>query len=146
MMQTCFFFFLGKLPYMSSVSNLEVIHLWGNKHISGNIPESISNVSKLRKLTLNENSFFGHIPNTLGNLRFLEHLDLGSNHLTTETSTHEWSFLYSLANCRYLSALQLPSLPLKGFLPTSISNLSKSLEYLILSDCKIIGSIPMENW
>ena len=130
-MQTCFFSFLGKLPYMSSVSNLEKLLLWGN-NLSGKIPDSISNVSKLRILELGNNSFFGLIPNTLGNLRFLERLWLDSNHLTTKTSTDEWSFLYSLANCKYLRHLELSSNPLKGILPTSISNLSTSLHNLFL--------------
>ncbi|XWS08124.1 hypothetical protein CRYUN_Cryun41cG0052700 [Craigia yunnanensis] len=133
----------GKLPYMSSVLNLEELHLWGN-NLNGKIPDSISNVSKLRILGLQNNSFFGLIPNTLGNLRFLERLLLAGNHLTTKTSTHEWSFLYSLANCRYLRDLDLSFNPLNGILPTSISNLSASLQSLLISGCNIRGAIPME--
>ncbi|XP_022748484.1 LRR receptor-like serine/threonine-protein kinase EFR [Durio zibethinus] len=128
---------------MSSASNLEVLYLWGN-NLSGNIPGSISNVSKLRILELEQNSFFGLIPDALGNLRFLETLHLWSNHLTTKTSTHEWSFLNSLANCRHLRILELSLNPLNGILPTSISNLSTSLQQLWVNHCKIRGSIPME--
>ncbi|XP_022748068.1 probable LRR receptor-like serine/threonine-protein kinase At3g47570 [Durio zibethinus] len=128
---------------MSSASNLEELYLWRN-NLSGNIPESISNVSKLRILELQENSFSGLIPNTFGNLRFLEKLRLDFNHLNTEASTHEWNFLYSLANCNYLRYLELSSNALDGILPTSISNLSTSLQYLLIRDCKIRGSIPME--
>ncbi|XP_022748057.1 receptor kinase-like protein Xa21 [Durio zibethinus] len=128
---------------MSFASNLEKLHLWSN-NLSGKIPDSISNVSKLTILELQGNSFFGLIPNTLGNLRFLEKLRLNSNHLTTKTSTHEWSFLYSLANCRHLRILDLSINPLNGLLPTAISNLSTSLQNLRVVDCKIKGSIPME--
>ncbi|XP_022748067.1 receptor kinase-like protein Xa21 [Durio zibethinus] len=128
---------------MSSASNLEGLYLWSN-NLSGNIPDSISNVSKLRILDLAKNSFFGLIPDTLCNLRFLEMLNLAWNHLTTKTSTHEWSFLYSFENCRHLTFVDLSLKPLNGILPTSISNLSTSLQKLWLVDCKIRGSIPME--
>ncbi|XVF23448.1 hypothetical protein REPUB_Repub13aG0039600 [Reevesia pubescens] len=128
---------------MSSASNLEILRLWKN-NLSGNIPDSISNTSKLRKLSLQENSFSGLIPNKLGDLRFLEELRLWSNNLTIETSNGEWSFFSSLVNCKYLRRLELSFNPLNNILPTSISNLSTSLQYLVLQGCKIRGSMPME--
>ncbi|EOY27942.1 Leucine-rich repeat protein kinase family protein [Theobroma cacao] len=133
----------GEIPSMISISNLEELRLWGN-NLSGNIPNFISSASKLRILALEENSFFGLIPNTLGNLTFLERLSLASNNLITETSTHEWSFLSSLANCRNLRYLNLSFNPLNGILPSSISNLSTSLHFFYASDVKITGSIPRE--
>ncbi|XP_022770048.1 probable LRR receptor-like serine/threonine-protein kinase At3g47570 [Durio zibethinus] len=128
---------------MSLVSNLETLVVWGN-YLNGNIPDSISNASKLRILSLNLNSFSGFIPDALGNLSFLEELRLWSNHLTTKPPNHEWSFLSSLANCKNLTLLELSSNPLNGILPASISNLSASLEEFEVHDCKIKGSIPME--
>ncbi|XP_017978407.1 PREDICTED: probable LRR receptor-like serine/threonine-protein kinase At3g47570 isoform X4 [Theobroma cacao] len=133
----------GEIPSMISITNLELLRLWGN-NLSGNIPNFISNASKLTTLSLQENSFSGLIPNTLGNLRFLERLSLASNNLITETSTHEWSFLSSLANCRNLRYLNLSSNPLNGILPGSISNLSTSLQFFYASGVKITGNIPRE--
>ncbi|XVE51480.1 hypothetical protein DITRI_Ditri02bG0044500 [Diplodiscus trichospermus] len=133
----------GEIPSTISMTNLEELRLWGN-NLSGNIPNFISNVSKLRILSLQENSFSGLIPNSLGNLRFLERLDLSSNNLSTDASTHEWSFLSSLANCRNLRYLGVSFNPLKGVLPISISNLSTSLQYFFASGVKITGSIPRE--
>ncbi|WRX30695.1 hypothetical protein QQP08_023182, partial [Theobroma cacao] len=101
-------------------------------------------VGPLNKENLNQNSFSGLIPNTLGNFNFLEELRLWSNHLTTKTPNHEWSFLSSLANCKNLSVLQISSNLLNGILPTSISNLSTSLQDLRVMDCKIKGTILME--
>lgn len=134
---------IGEIPSTISITNLEVLRLWGN-HLSGNIPNFISNASKLRTLALEENSFSGLIPNTLGNLRFLERLSLASNNLSTETSTHEWSFLSSLANCRNLRYLNVSFNPLKGILPSSISNLSASLQFFFASSVKVTGGIPRE--
>ncbi|KAH1064558.1 hypothetical protein J1N35_029545 [Gossypium stocksii] len=134
----------GKLPDIRSDSNLEELHLWGN-NLSGNIPESISNVSKLRNIALMANSFSGHIPNSLGNLKFLEELRLWKNNLTIETNSNgEWSFFASLLNCKYLKVLDLSVNPLKGVLPTSISNLSETLQVFSCADCRIEGNIPME--
>ncbi|EOY27966.1 Leucine-rich repeat protein kinase family protein [Theobroma cacao] len=133
----------GEIPSMISITNLELLRLWGN-NLSGNIPNFISNASKLTTLSLQENSFSGLIPNTLGNLRFLERLSLASNNLITETSTHEWSFLSSLSNCRNLRYLNLSSNPLNGILPGSISNLSTSLQFFYASGVKITGNIPRE--
>ncbi|TYH19006.1 hypothetical protein ES288_A05G318500v1 [Gossypium darwinii] len=134
----------GKLPDIRSDSNLEELHLWGN-NLSGNIPESISNVSKLRNIALMANSFSGHIPNSLGNLKFLEELRLWKNNLTIETNSNgEWSFFASLLNCKYLKVLDLSVNPLKGVLPTSISNLSQTLQFFACGDCRIEGTIPME--
>ncbi|MBA0799739.1 hypothetical protein Gohar_010234, partial [Gossypium harknessii] len=132
-----------ELPYISSVPNLEKIFLWGN-HLSGNIPDSISNITKLKILELQRNSFSGLIPNALGNLQFLERLTLRSNHLTTKTSSNRWSFLDSLTKCRYLIHLDLSLNPLGGVLPPSISNLSISLLQFEATACKIRGNIPME--
>ncbi|EOY17015.1 Leucine-rich repeat protein kinase family protein [Theobroma cacao] len=128
---------------MSLDSNLEELFLWGN-YLSGNISDCISNASKLKILNLNQNSFIGLIPNTLGNLCFLEVLRLWSNHLTTKTPNHEWSFLSSLANCKNLRVLEISFNPLNGILPTSILNLSASLQRFVADDCKIKGFIPME--
>ncbi|XVF87311.1 hypothetical protein PTKIN_Ptkin18bG0109900 [Pterospermum kingtungense] len=133
----------GEIPSTISITNLEILGLWGN-NLSGSLPNFISGTSKLKFLLLDENSFSGLIPNTLGNLRFLEQLSLGSNNLSTETSTHEWSFLSSLANCSNLRYLNVSFNPLKGILPSSISNLPASLQYLYASGVKLSGGIPGE--
>ncbi|KAE8723485.1 hypothetical protein F3Y22_tig00012370pilonHSYRG00070 [Hibiscus syriacus] len=133
----------GNLPLMTNVPKLEKLVLWGNK-LSGNIPASISNASMLKRLELQKNFFFGLIPNTLGNLRHLEWLNIGFNNLTTESATHEWTFLSSLSNCRNLTKLLITENPLHGVLPAYIGNLSTSLQYFYAYNCKLKGNVPME--
>ncbi|PPS15771.1 hypothetical protein GOBAR_AA04801 [Gossypium barbadense] len=136
----------GKVPYTAYTALFQILrsfYLWGNT-LSGSIPDSISNASKLRILELELNLFSGLIPNALGNLKSLEILSLWSNNLTTKTSIHESSFFKSLENCRYLRFLLLSSNPLNCVLPTSLSNLSKSLEEFKVEACKIRGRVPVE--
>ncbi|KAL5789142.1 hypothetical protein ACOSQ2_004030 [Xanthoceras sorbifolium] len=89
------------------------------------------------------NSFSGFIPSTIGySFTSLQLVDLGSNNFTS--TTRDLSFLTSLTNCKNLRIASFDSNPLNGFLPTSIGNLSNSLERIYLSSCNIGGNIPQE--
>ncbi|KAL7241997.1 hypothetical protein ACSBR1_014555 [Camellia fascicularis] len=125
--------------------NLTSLHLGGNNLI-GIIPESISNASKLTSLDLGSNAFTGSIPKSLGNLRLLQFLRLARNNLTSgsSSSSPELSFLTSLANCKDLKVLWIDYNPLDGILPTTIGNLSTSLENIDADSCGIKGNIPSE--
>ncbi|TYH74370.1 hypothetical protein ES332_D05G394100v1 [Gossypium tomentosum] len=139
---TCYF--TGNLPPITNAPKLEFLLLWRNK-LSGNIPNSISNASMLKILSLSHNLFSGPIPKMLGSLKHLEVLEIFHNNLITgSASDHEWSFLSSLTNCRNLSTIDVSRNPLSGVLPTSIGNLSKSLQYFYASNCELQGIIPME--
>ncbi|XP_039011550.1 probable LRR receptor-like serine/threonine-protein kinase At3g47570 isoform X2 [Hibiscus syriacus] len=123
--------------------NLLELQLRGNE-LQGTIPSSISNASKLTLLDLADNSFTGHIPTTIGYLKNLQKLDLGHNQLSSESYTPGSSFIHSLTNNRQLRKIVLSGNPLDTVLPMSIGNLSTSLEYLELTDCRLKGSIPTE--
>ncbi|XVF23059.1 hypothetical protein REPUB_Repub13aG0005300 [Reevesia pubescens] len=133
----------GNLPPLTRARQLEELLLWGN-NLSGSIPNSISNASMLKILHLAGNSFSGLIPYTLGNLRHLEMLCIGNNHLTTEPTTHEWSFLSSFANCMNLIILDISQNPLNDILPRCIGNLSTSLLRFWANGCGLKGNIPLE--
>ncbi|THG05219.1 hypothetical protein TEA_013664 [Camellia sinensis var. sinensis] len=125
--------------------NLYAILLGGNK-LTGIIPESISNASQLINLGLGVNAFMGPIPKSLGNLQLLETLKLDENNLTSglSSSSPELSFLTSLVNCRHLQRLHISLNPLDGILPTTIGNLTASLETIYVDYCGIRGNIPSE--
>uniref|UniRef100_A0A5B7BAY1 non-specific serine/threonine protein kinase n=1 Tax=Davidia involucrata TaxID=16924 RepID=A0A5B7BAY1_DAVIN len=138
--------FSGSLP--SSIGlmmpNLEGLYL-GINNLNGLILDSISNASKLTILDLANNMFTGSIPNSLGNFRLLEDLNLQVNNFTCESSSSpELSFLASLTNCKYLRTLWISDNPLNAILPTSIGNLSTSLESIIANSCGIKGNVPIE--
>ncbi|XP_027111968.2 uncharacterized protein [Coffea arabica] len=133
----------GTLPSNTGYGliNLAMLVLFSNE-FDGVIPTSISNASKLTFLELAGNRFSGPIPNSLGNLRLLRYLDLHDNHLTTEPSSRELSFISYLTNCKYLKILDFYENPLHGFLPMSVGNLSTSMEGFYAYGCGIKGSIP----
>lgn len=137
----------GSLPsnFGIRLQNLEFLYLGGNK-LGGAILDSITNASKLVSVGISENNFGGSIPNGLGDLRFLEDLDLESNNFTYESddSSGELNFLWSLSNCRSLKQLIFSFNPTKGALPSSIGNLSSSLEGFYASFSEIEGEIPRE--
>ncbi|XP_071922518.1 uncharacterized protein [Coffea arabica] len=133
----------GNLPSIFGyrLPNLEYLDL-GINHLSGALPSSISNSSNLRRIELGDNKFTGPIPTSVGDLRFLELLELSGNLLVSDSSSPELSFITSLTKCKYLSILVLGDNPLNGIIPNSVSNLSTSLEQLNATNCKIKGSIP----
>ncbi|CAA2993455.1 probable LRR receptor-like serine threonine-kinase At3g47570 isoform X3 [Olea europaea subsp. europaea] len=129
-------------PRIFNISTLLVISVSINQ-LSGNLdPNSIANSSKVTTIILDDNNFNGPIPNFLGNLCFIEILDLSNNNFISEYP--ELSFITSLTNCRYLTLLDIGNNPLNGILPLSIGNLSTSLQYLDGHNCDLKGSIPYE--
>ncbi|XP_019154630.1 PREDICTED: receptor kinase-like protein Xa21 [Ipomoea nil] len=113
-------------------------------NLGGAIPSYISNCSKLEVLYLQSNSFSGPIPNSLGELEFLEVLKIFENRLTSESSSTGVNFMTSLANCRYLKTLEISKNPLNIVLPSSFGNLSNSLELFLAFGCNIKGKISNE--
>lgn len=119
--------------------NLEQIFLRSN-NLSGPLPHSISNSSKLTVIQISQNKLSGFLPtDSLGTLSFLDCLNLYSNNFKTRSIS---SLIDSLVNCRNLTHLDLSDNPLNGFVPISFGNLSTSIKRIHLSNCKIKGNIP----
>ncbi|MQL97353.1 hypothetical protein Taro_030046 [Colocasia esculenta] len=134
----------GTLPSDMGVSlpNLQFLSLSRNQ-FHGSIPSSLPNASALSVIQLSGNNFSGVIPSRLGTLDGLIHLRLSSNQLETKDDVHDLSFLItSLTNCTRLETLLLLDNNLEGVLPSTISNLSKSILTFGVGDNRISGSIP----
>jgi Leucine-rich repeat (LRR) protein len=81
------------------------LYLWENQ-LSGNIPNSIGNCSKIMIVDLSNNMLSGSVPVELGNLSLLEWIYLQSNQLDSGSTT-TMPFLVALINCSHLEVLDL---------------------------------------
>lgn len=92
-----------------NMKELEYLNIY-NTNLSGEIPKSIGGMKKLKKMCLGSNKLSGSIPESIGKLSQLKELLLSVNELT-------------------------------GSIPESIASLSE-LQYLTLANNKFNGTIP----
>ncbi|KAM0828011.1 hypothetical protein ACQ4PT_067825 [Festuca glaucescens] len=131
---------VGRIPadIGHTLPNITDLILGGNQ-LHGTIPASLGNATNLQNIDLRQNSLTGVVP-LLGSLRKLKIVDVGTNML----KSGDWTFLSALTNCTQLQKLCLDFNGLGGTIPSSIGDLSKNLEVLLLSEDQLIGDIPSE--
>ncbi|XP_058089373.1 probable LRR receptor-like serine/threonine-protein kinase At3g47570 [Magnolia sinica] len=120
--------------------HLRRILVAGNQ-FTGTLPNSLSNASSLEAVDFSSNSFSGHVPLNLGSLSRLYHCNIEKNQLGSREGD-DLSFLTSLTNCTRLKVISAATNNLYGELPSSITNLSTHLNWLLLGGNKIFGIIP----
>ncbi|XP_031115791.1 probable LRR receptor-like serine/threonine-protein kinase At3g47570 [Ipomoea triloba] len=131
----------GTLPSDMFITLPHLIYFsiqWNN--FTGNIPITLSNATNILYIFASINRLTGKVPD-LGKLQKLQRFLAGGNHLG-EGNVFDLKFLSSLANATGLERLELGSNNFGGFLPTSITNLSRNLIYLSLWSNQISGNIP----
>ncbi|KAJ3140394.1 hypothetical protein HK100_009944 [Physocladia obscura] len=125
----------GPLTPIMTLLQLKTLNLASNE-FDEMIPDSIGNLKYLNQLILNKNKLIGPIPNTIGAISNLAVLDVASNSLSgpipreISSLTHLIQFLGSYNQ-------------FSGSIPPEISGLSE-LRALFLSRNKLSGSIPVE--
>ncbi|CAM0152959.1 unnamed protein product [Urochloa decumbens] len=125
----------------SRFPRMQILRLYANQ-FTGPIPASLSNLTSLLILDVSINSLSGYVPHTLGKLRALQHLFLYNNTLEADDRAG-WEFITSLSNCSQLQRLVISgNAAFTGHLPSSIGNLSTTLQVLGFDATGISGSIP----
>ncbi|KAJ6687245.1 hypothetical protein OIU79_016878 [Salix purpurea] len=104
--------------------------------VTGPIPASLGNLTRLNALYLGSNDLAGSLPVALGQLMQLSVLDLSRNSFTGPVPS-EFGLL------RNLSSLDLSSNYFSGSIPSSFGSISR-LKFLNLSDNSLMGSVPVE--
>ncbi|XP_048129453.1 probable LRR receptor-like serine/threonine-protein kinase At3g47570 [Rhodamnia argentea] len=102
--------------------------------LSGPISSNIGNLSFLRELWLQNNSFGPEIPSQIGRLRRLQLLDLSNNSLTGEIPRN-------ISGCSILVILTLQFNQLVGGIPVELGSLS-TLQWVSFSANQLTGGIP----
>ncbi|KAK2633225.1 hypothetical protein EUGRSUZ_L00172, partial [Eucalyptus grandis] len=106
----------------------------GSKNLSGVVPPHIGNLSFLREVNLENNTFHAKIPPHFGRLLRLQKLSLTNNSFSGQIPSN-------LSYCSNLLVLDLGFNMLKGNLPTKLGSLSK-LQVLVLQVNSLMGNIP----
>ncbi|XVF78915.1 hypothetical protein PTKIN_Ptkin14bG0176400 [Pterospermum kingtungense] len=100
----------------------------------GELPDSIGNLRSLEVLDLSSSKLKGSVPAALGNLTRLSYLDLSENLFHGPIS-------FSFSNFKQLSHLDLFLCHLNGSIPTSLGNLTQ-LIHLSLGNNQFSGPFP----
>ncbi|KAK6917837.1 Malectin domain [Dillenia turbinata] len=124
----------GKIP--DSYANLTrmIIFVVSGNSLSGKIPDFFANWPSLSYLYLLGNDFVGKLDAKIFNMSSLRHL------LVSDLNTSDFDLPLS-ANISNIQYLTLRNCSITGKIPTWIGNLSE-LEYLDLSYNKLTGGIP----
>ncbi|CAL5328485.1 unnamed protein product [Camellia sinensis] len=105
-----------------------------NMGLEGTISPHVGNLSFLQLLDLSNNSFYGHLTNEIGHLRRLKTLYLFRNML-------EGNIPLGLQHCQRLEVISLAGNKFSGRIPKELSTMP-SLRFLALGRNKLIGTIP----
>ncbi|XP_059639146.1 probable LRR receptor-like serine/threonine-protein kinase At3g47570 [Cornus florida] len=120
-------------PHIGNLTFLRVIHLENNS-FRGTIPQEVGQLFRLQHLSLDTNSFQGEIPTEMGSLSNLLQLLLYSNHFAGKIPI-------SFGNMSSLQELYLMSNNLEGSIPVELGQLS-NLKTLQLSGNNLSGIVP----
>ncbi|GJX14670.1 leucine-rich repeat protein [Tanacetum coccineum] len=134
----------GSLPSQIGVMlpNLELLQLWDNQ-LTGVLPLSLSNCSKLGLLEMGKNSFSGKLTIDFSKLQDIYKIHLNDNNFHGRGEADDMKFIDSLKNCTKLVRLVLSNCNLIGVLPISIGNLSHQISRLSLGRNQLFGSLPL---
>ncbi|PWA72124.1 protein kinase-like domain-containing protein [Artemisia annua] len=133
----------GSLPLEigNQLPNLEFLQLRDNE-LTGVLPPSLSNCSKLGFLEMSRNNFSGKLTIDFSKLRDIYSIRLSYNNFHGRGEADDMRFIDSLKNCTKLVVLGLYNCNLMGVLSISVGNLSDQLTKLSLGENELFGILP----
>ncbi len=123
-------------PELANLSDLQILELFNNEKLAGQIPAELGTLPQLWGLYLESNSLSGLIPTELGNLEQLIDLRLPNNSLSGPIPSE-------FGNLKQLVGLILHNNFLSGSIPPELGNLSQ-LGQLSFGLNDLTGPIPPE--
>ncbi|KAJ6881359.1 hypothetical protein NC651_028050 [Populus alba x Populus x berolinensis] len=122
-----------------SLHHLQKLDLSFNDFNSSHISSQFGLFSNLTHLNLNSSNFAGQVPLEVSYLSKLISLDLSRN---TDLSVEPIFFDKLVRNLTKLRQLDLRWVDMSLVVPSSLMNLSSSLSFLSLEDCRLQGKFP----
>ncbi|XP_058214629.1 receptor-like protein 7 [Rhododendron vialii] len=123
----------GSLPDFPEKGSLRNLYL-SLTNFSGNLPESIGNLTELRRIEINGCYFSGPIPSSLANLSQLVHLDFSTNNFSGSMPLFQGS--------KNLTSIDLSNNALTGPVPSIVFEGLSNLVHISLMNNSFNGSIP----
>ncbi|XP_050255748.1 receptor-like protein 7 isoform X2 [Quercus robur] len=123
----------GYVPEFNRSSPLKVLMVAGTSFY-GELPDSIGDLKLLNSIDVSDCNFSGPVPSSLGNLTELIYLDLSAYNF--KSGTLDW-----IGKQTKLNVLGLANLNLNSSIPFFLRNLTQ-LRYLNLDYCNLMGHIP----
>lgn len=121
-------------PSLGNLKSLQILIISGLKHITGTIPGSLSDLSWLTQLYIENNRVTGPVPRVLGSLSRLQALSFTGNSLSGPIPPE-------LGELQSLIQLNLGKNRLTGVLPTTLKNI-RGLQSLDINGNILSGPIP----
>lgn len=122
-----------------SLHHLQKLDLSFNDFNSSHISSRFGQFSNLTHLHLSYSDFAGQVPSEISHLSKLVSLDLSRN---TDLSVEPISFDKLVRNLTKLRQLDLRWVDMSLVVPSSLMNLSSSLSFLSLKNCRLQGKFP----
>ncbi len=125
----------GAIPKELGELNVQVLDLSHNK-LTGEIPEGLFGLKKLRRLDLSSNRLTGAIPESIENLQYVFQIKLSNNRLSGRLPE-------GLGKLPRLTAIFLGNNQLEGELPANFAGEgNKALGYVDVHNNNLTGSLP----
>ena len=109
------------------------IYLNGNS-LSGPLPESLGDLDSLTHLQLSQSNLTGHLPSSIGNLGNLDFLDLSRTLINGDIPP-------GVGNLKKIRTFWIDDARLTGSIPDTLGSCS-NLSYLIVSNNQLTGTLP----
>ncbi|CAN4091277.1 unnamed protein product [Withania somnifera] len=144
--------------YLGLLTDLAVFHINSNR-FSGTIPKSFSKLRLLYELDVSNNLFCGKFPSVVLSLPTLKFLDIRYNQFEGNVPPSLWdrtldALFINNNNFQFawpknlgkspVSALVMANINITGCIPSTIANMSKTLNEIILMNASLSGCLPQE--
>ncbi|TYH44372.1 hypothetical protein ES332_D11G189800v1 [Gossypium tomentosum] len=121
-------------PALANLSSIRHVNLENNS-FRGTLPTELFGATRLKSLVVSGNSLYGPLPSQVGNLKNLQTFDVSRNLFNGSVPS-------SIVQCKKLTTLVLSQNYFNGSLPEGFGNSLVSLQKLNLSYNRFDGSIP----